>query len=487
MKFNRFFMFVFLSLLFLPMTSPLPVLAEDGQPVQLSLADSITIALENNVDIRIEKQNAEIKKESVIKSEAGFDPTFSVDAAYADTETSATDAKVASSEIALQQTFKTGTSYSIGMTTEQTDPDDSSDTVSYESGLALTITQPLLKNRGTEVNTAAIVIAQRNRDISQSQLNAKVTDIVSSVQKKYWELLEARQIFEADQYSLQLANDLVEDNKKKVEVGTLAQLDVLQAQATAASRAVTIISDEQSIRDLEDDLRDLLNPPQNNPIWQAEIILLTQPEQDRNEIDLDEKIVTALKNREELKQLKQTLSIRNISVKSTQNQLLPTLDLQAGISVTTGEESFSESWNLQNADDHNYSIGLSLEYPLGNRAAESDYNTAVLEQKQTRYSVNKYENSIKTEVRQAVRAVDSAYKRITATEVAERLAREQLNNEKRKYDEGLSTNFQVLDYQDQLASSLSDSTKAKVDYQNALDVLDYTVGSTLSRHHIKIE
>jgi outer membrane protein TolC len=485
MRFNRYFLFAFFSLLIV--ASPYPALAGEVQTIELSLADSIAIALENNLDILIEKQNTEIKKESILSSEAGFDPTFSADASYADTDSSSTDGKVLTSGIELEQTFKTGTSYSIDIGTEGTTPDDSDDAVSYESGVSLTVTQPLLKNRGTEVNTAAIVIAQRNLDISQSQHKANVIEIVSSVQEKYWALLEAKQIYEADRYSLQLANDLVEENKRKVEVGALAPLDVLQAQATAASRAVTIISDEQSIRDIEDDLRELLNPPQEHQLWQAEILPLTQPEQREQEIDLDEKIATALENREELKQLQQTLSIKNISVNSTSNQLLPTLDLQAGISLTDEDETFSESWNLDNSDYHTYTIGLHLEYPLGNRAAESAHKTAALEQKQANYNLKKYENSISTEVKQAVRAVASAYKRISATELAERLAQEQLNSEQRKYDQGLSTNFQVLDYQDQLASAISDSTKARVDYQNALDDLDKTVGTTLSRHRILID
>jgi outer membrane protein TolC len=229
-----------------------------------------------------------------------------------------------------------------------------------------------------------------------------------------------------------------------------------------------------------------MNIPGGDSLWFADIIPKTPPIQDKKEVNLSDQIAFALENREDLKQLRLSLEIQNISVNYSANQLLPSLALEGVVSVSGEDEEFRQSWGGE-SDSHNYSIGLVFEYPLGNRSAKSDYNTAVLEQKQARLTFEKKEQAVVTEVRQAIRAVDTAFKQIAATGLAEQLARQQLESETRKYEEGLSTNFQVLEYQKELASALSDSTRARVSYQNALDTLDKTIGATLSRNNIKID
>ena len=488
MKFKGQFLIIFFNMIFFLGALPFLAFAQENQTIGLTLSETITAALENNFDIRIEEQNLEIKKEAINKAESVFDLTLSAEGSYADIESAVATSDVVSNEIALKQSFKTGTSYKIGLGSELTDIKNPAADPLHNSTAFFSVTQPLLKDMGTEVNTAAVVIAEKNQEVSLSQLNARVTDIVYSVQKKYWELLQARQILEADKYSLQLANDLVKDNETKVNEGTLASIEVLQARATAASRAVSILSDEQQIRDLEDELRELMNLPGDDPLWEAVIIPESSPEQNKEEIELSEKIEFALENREELKQLRLALGIKDLSISRSKNQLLHTLDLQVGVSLAGEDESFGQSWShAGNPDTHNYNIGLYLEIPLGNRSAKSDYNTALLEQKQAELNIQKNEQAITTEVKQAVRAVDTAYKTISATDLAEHLAREQLSSELKKFEEGLSTNFQVLDYQDKLASALSDSTRAKVSYQNALDSLDKTIGATMQQHNITID
>jgi len=424
MKFKGYSLIIFFHIVFILCAQPLFASDQESQKIGLTLSETVTAALENNFDIRIEKQNPDMKKEAVIKAESAFDVALSAGGSYADIESIMKTSRNKSSEVALRQRLKTGISYQIELQSELTDIADSPADPLYDSTVSFLVAQPLMKDIGKEVNTASIVIAQKNLDISLSKLNARVTDIIYSVQKKYWELLQARKILEADKYSLQLANDLVKDNESKVKVGALASIEVLQAKATAASREVSIISDEQQIRDLEDELRELMNLPYDDPLWSAVIIPETSPTQDKKDIELSETIAFALENREELKQLKLSLEKQDISVTRSENQLLPTLDLQLGVSVSGEDETFGKSWRLSsNPDTHNYRIGLYLEYPLGNRAAKSDYNASRLQFEQDSLSLAKKELAIVTEVKQIVRAANTAYKQIGATKVAEKLAR----------------------------------------------------------------
>ena len=486
MKFNGYSLIVFFSIVFGICVTPVYADTQDPQTVGLTLSDAIIKTLENNFDIRIEKMNSNVKNEAVVKAESGFDLTLSAGGSYTDIGSVASESDTVSSGVALGQRLKTGTSYQLEFETELTDIEGARTEPLYSSTVALTVSQELLKDRGEEVNTAGIVIARKNMESSISQLNSTVGDVVYSVQQKYWELLEARKILEADKKSLELANDLLASNEAKVRMGTLASLDVLQAKATAASREVDIIDDEQQIMDAEDELRELMNIPEGDPLWSAVIVPETSPTLDKNEIDLSKKIAFALDNREDLKQLRLSLEIQDISVNYSANQMLPSLALEGTVSISGEDEEFGKSWRSE-SDYQNYSIGLVLEYPLGNRSAKSDYNSAVLEQKQAQLTLEKKEQAVTTEVKQAVRAVNTAYKQIGATGLAEQLASEQLESETRKYEEGLSTNFQVLEYQDKLASALSDSTRAKVSYQNALDDLDKIVGGILISHNIKID
>ena len=482
---------ILLSIIFflVLMSIPLPVFAleNEAREMGLTLSDAITTAMENNLDIQIEQKNKNINKESVIVAESAFDAALTADSYYDHMEEPTGITATVYGNVGIKKTFTTGTSYSLGLQHQREDTEGNQD-LEYSSTAALIVTQPLLKNRGEDVNTANILISNKNVDLSVSQLTAEITDIVSSVKNKYWELLQARGILEADEYSLKLANDLVKVNESKVREGAIASIEVLQAKATAALREVSILTDEQLVRDIEDELKELMNIQSEDLLWSAYIIPETIPSNEKLDIVLSEQIEFALENREELKQLRLSTEIKDISMNRLENQLLPSLDLMGSISVTGTDETFGDSLgNVTSPDTHEYSIGLYLQYPLGNRAAKSEYNIAKIENSRLKLSIKNMEQQITTQVRQAVRGVYTAHKQIEATIVAQDLAQQQLNAEQKKFNKGLSTNFQVLDYQDKLATALSSSTIAIVTYQKAINALDKIVGATIINNNINLQ
>jgi outer membrane protein TolC len=158
------------------------------------------------------------------------------------------------------------------------------------------------------------------------------------------------------------------------------------------------------------------------------------------------------------------------------------------ISMGGSDESIGDMLGeLAGFDDFSFTVGANFEYPLGNRAAKSSYNQTKLKIDQSKLSLHNLEQLLTVQVRQAVRGVETAYELVNATQIAQELAQEQLDAEQKKFNEGLSTNFQVLNYQEQLASAKSRHTQALTGYNQALVALEQITGNTLHNHNIVIQ
>lgn len=481
---------VIVGLLLTPFANAQEVLSQEEdsrEQLFLSLEEAINIALENNLDIRIEKYNPEIKQETIKEAESAFDSGINAGSSqtFNESQNPTTPTSTTGIEGGIGKRFTTGASYQFGLQMGRSGFDELDD--QYSVGLELALTQPLLKGRGTDVNTISISIARKDRESSISALRAKIIEIVSDIKNTYWNLIYVRGDLEAKRLSLQLAYDLVRINEAQVKVGTLAPIEVLQAQATAASREVDIISAEQTVRDVEDALKRLLNISADDPMWEAAIVPTDAPISTKQPVSLDESIQIALENREELQQLQKTVEIQGLSVKASENKLLPDLNIQGSFSLTGQEDTFGGSFgNLPDFDTYSFGVGASFSYPLGNNAAKSALKKAELELDKTRLSIQNLEQQIITLVKQTVRSVETSYKLVEATKIARELAEQQLDAEQKKFNEGLSTNFQVLNYQESLASARSRETGAITGYNQALVGLDQVTGVTLQRHNIEV-
>ena len=481
---------------------------EAREQIFVSLKDVIDLALKNNLEISIQQMNPQMIEQEILSAESAFDMSAESGVTYtvneADSDTSPFG--VANLNGGIARRLQTGTSYSLklnidtslfdGKVTGMTlDPATGSAVQyskdiedSYETSLKFSLSHPTMKNAGKDVNTTQIRIAKAKRDTSVSELQATVIDVVTRAQNAYWDLVNARADLESARMSLDLANNLVRINEAQVDVGTLAPIEVLSAKAQAASRSVEVTSAELAVQTKEDQLRQLLNLSEYDPLWNAIILPTDQPSESKFSLSLDECIQTALANREELKQFRNAINIQDISLKYLQNQLLPEVNLVGGVGVTGKDTSLGDSMGgFATADEFNVTVGGSFSYPLGNRAAKSAYNKAKLEMDQTRLSLRNTEQQIAVAVRITFRAVETTYNLIQATRVARQLAQEQLDAEQKKFNEGLSTNFQVLDYQDKLTQARTAESQAITSYNKALVSLAEAMGMTLQQHHIDFE
>lgn len=480
-----------------------PVKPEEMKPtaeapkVALSLEEAINLALVSNFDIAIERFNPKIAAEQITVAESRFDPLIAADANGRETispaasQVTGTQQENLDVNAGFQQTLSPGTTYQVAFTNNRLETDSPFAVVNpaYRSSVLFTLTQPLLKNFGTGVNRAPILIARNNRDISLSELRNQVIRVISDVQSVYWDLVFTIGNLEARQLSLRLAQDLVRINKAQVEVGTLAPIEVLQAESSAAAREEAVLVAEQNLRDTEDRLKRILNFREGAlQFWEATIVPLDKPPFQVKEVSVEESIKIALQKRPEITQARINLENTNINVRTTRNQLLPALNLEGSVGLNGLGTDYGDNLNeLTSGDFYSWQVGVNFEFPIGNRAAKSNHVIAKLATEQAEVFIKNVEQQVILEVRQAVRQLRTDVKRVEVTRIARELAERQLDAEQKKFNEGLSTNFNVLEFQEDLANAVSNEVRAITDYNKSLVNLERVLGTTLEVKNIKVE
>ncbi|HWP49762.1 MAG TPA: TolC family protein [Candidatus Limnocylindrales bacterium] len=490
-----------------PTTTPSPTTQQPSPPsakpgeelpkVFLSLEEAINLALVNNFDIAIERFNPKINNERITVAEAKFDPTVVANGSASKSLTPAASQTTGSEEetrnfnAGIQQTLSPGTSYSFAFNNSwrQTNSPLAIINPAYGSNGLLTVTQPLLRGFGTAVNKAPIYIARNNRDISVSVLEGRVIQVITDVQNAYWDLVFAIGDLDAKRLALKLAQDLIRINRAQVEVGTLAPIEVLQAEASAAAREEGVLVAEETLRDTEDNLKRILNlQAGDRKFWDVSIVPLDKPPFEIRDVSVEESIKIALQKRPELVQARINLKNRNIDVLTNRNQILPALNFQGALGLNGLGASYGDNLNeLTSGDFYTWQAGINFEFPLGNRAAKSNYAVAKLAAEQAEVTIKNLEQQIILDVRQAVRQIRTNIKRVESTRIARELAEKQLDAEQKKFNEGLSTNFNVLQFQSDLATAVSNEVRAITDYNKSLANLQRAMGTTLEAKNIKVQ
>ena len=411
----------------------------------------------------------------------------------------------------LTQRVPTGGSVSASLSNYMTDTNQSFQSINprYGSTLRLDITQPLLRNFGFKVARREILVAQNNLDISRSQLRTTLQDTLYQVQEAYWNLVYAIESNKVKQQSLQLARDLLTKSRKEVEVGVLAPLEVLNAEAVVAQREADILQAEALIRRSEDVLDSLVNLPEDEAGRRVRIVPADKPVLTRREVSLESALSEALARRPDLDAARKTIATSEVNFSVARNQMLPGLDLQLsywspGISgdlikylddnpfsgVVIGKEKGKSLDALRDALKllyNNWTIGLTLSLPLSNLLTRSQYAQAKLELGQNMARLKSQERQVALDVSDAVRGLETDAKRVEAYRVSRELAEKRLDAEEKKLRVGLTTNYFVLQDQEELANARSMEIKSLIDYNLSWARFEKAVGASLDNHGIKVE
>ena len=482
----------------LEVTKPVPTERREA----MSLADAVLKALQNNLDIHIGRQTKESRLADIIIEQAKFDPTISLNGQYNRQvaplnrpilgftganlqDITKFDQNTSSVTADITQNLPTGANYDLNYSPQR----------SYVSGPntflfnpAWTVTQPLLRNFGMDVNRTFISIAQNNATVEQHVFLDRVLTVIATVEQTFWEMVFANENLKVAQAALKAAEELLASNRAKAKAGVMSIVDVLQAEAAVASRVEQILLAEKSIRDQEDQLRRLLNPAEEELRQDLRLMPTDPPTTSLEAISLQEAIDIAMERRPEVLQAGKNVESSDLNVKFAKNQLLPTLSVQGtmGLSGLGADYGDATRRNL-GGDFYNYGAGLVLSYPIGNRSAYSTYNKRQLESRNAQASLQSVRQQIIVGVREAVRRVHTDFKRIETTRSARIMAEKQLQAEQERLKVGLSTTRFVLDFQRDLATAQGNELRATVDYNKSLSNLARNKATTLERYSLRLE
>jgi outer membrane protein TolC len=474
----------------------------------VSLVDIVLRALQNNLDISVSRQTRESRLTDIIFEQSKFDPLLSLNGQYNRSvsplnrpffglsgnvinKVEGFDQNQSQVTVDMTQNLTTGGNYDLNFSPSRTFVAGNPGFLfnpGYQSGLIFTLTQPLLRNFGTDINKTFIHIAQNNAKVEEQVFFDRVLTVIATVEQSYWELVFASENLKVAQSALKAAEELLNSNRAKAKAGVMAIVDVLQAEAAVASRVEQVLIAEKSIRDQEDQLRRLLNPSEEELRQDMRLVPVDQPVKTLEPISLQEAIDVAMVRRPEILQATKNIETSELNQKYAKNQLLPNLAFQGTGGLAGLGKDVGDMLNRNvGGDFYNYGAGLVLSYPLGNRSAISQYNKRQLENRNAQASLQSVRQQVIVLVREAVRRVQTDFKRIETTRSARIMSEKQLQAEQERLNVGLSTTRFVLDFQRDLATARGNELRATVDYNKSLSNLARNKGTTLEKYHIELQ
>jgi len=382
-----------------------------------------------------------------------------------------------------------GLNYDLGATfNRNTDTRRVSGLPQYTSFIGATLTQPLLRNFGTDVNLASLRIARADVAISRWQLRARIIDIVTRTIGMYSDLYFSIRNLEVEQASLGLARQTLSDNSQRAEIGVMSPLDVVQAQADVAAREERVLVAERAVADNENFLKELVTDDVSG-ILDVRVRIAPPPEDPAADIDLHNDLKSTFELRPEYRQALLDIQKRNINVVFTRNQELPRLDLIASLGLNGISSDLGESLSrvASSSPNTSWSAGAVMSVPIPNRTARGVYEANELEVARALVDLKALEQSIYVEVDNAAGQIGTTQKRIQATRTAREFAQLTLDAAQERLASGKSTTFEVLQFQRDLAVAQINEVRAQTDHLKAIARYYQLTGSTLGRLGISAE
>ncbi|HKQ96585.1 MAG TPA: TolC family protein, partial [Candidatus Polarisedimenticolia bacterium] len=468
--------------------------------IVLSLDETIKAALDHNLTIAVQRYQPRTTATFVDVERSVFDPLVTGNVFYRSDEQasvssiigplSSTD-KVTSYTASWLDPLTTGGSYSVDLNATDTDSTvsnvlGSSESTGYNTSWALTYRQPLLRNLGRDANLWPTVVAQKTLGISESVFRQTVIDTVAQAESAYWDLNFAIMQLRTERFSLKLAQDFLEQNRIKVRVGTLAPIEITQAEAGVADREETVIIFEAALRAAEDQIRRVIGVASDSKDWDRPVRPSDPLTWDEVTVDEDEAMAQAIANRPDIEQARLAVEARATEDKARDNLRRWGLDFQ-GIYGNLGfaPDGYGDSYDdLKDRNQTSWSTALTLSVPIHNRFAIANKQRTENELAQANMQLQQTEQAVRVAISAAVRQVRTNIRRVQSAQVNVRLQREKLQAEQKKFENGMSTSFQVLQFQDDLANAETRENLAKNDYAKALVELARAKGTTLTERGI---
>ncbi len=494
--------------------------AQPAGPVRpLSIDEAARLALEQNLGIRIQRIDPQIQDVGVSQARSFWSPQFN-SSLFRQTQTQAATSSLAGaansidnsffgSQVGFNQTLPWGGNYSATWNSRRSTTTNlfSSFSPQLNSTINLQYTQPLLRNFSIDQIRQQVQNSKKTRELSDIQLQAVITQTLRNVKNAYWDLSYAIANLKAQQQSLALAQQSLRDNEKRVEIGTMAPIDIVQAQAEVASNEQGVIVAEANIKTAQDNLRALILDPGSPDFWNVTFEPTDAPSFAAQAIDVDAAVRTALEQRSDLKSAKNSLEQSDVNIRYFRNQVLPDINAQVtyvgtgvggtqlqsltqdqilnGITSRTVLANRSFGSVLGDVFQNQYpdwTVGIAIGYPLGTSTAQANLARARLQYEQAQTQMKNLEMLVATQVRAAARNVQTNQQRVRSAGAARELQERKLEAEEKKFAAGMSTSFFVFQAQRDLSAArvaeiqaISDYNKSLVDFE-AVQLVPLTGG-----------
>lgn len=491
-----------------------PALRFNNGELKLSLDEAIELALERNLGLVIQRFTRQQVRLGVQQQMGIYDLNLggTMSLAHDESPLASNLEGVAVQEsdswrgtLGVTQLFPTGGSATFGGLASKFDTNALSFGLnpSFGSGLELSVSQPLLRNFGKDATELGIRLARLSSEQSRFDFEEAVISLLQTVEGAYWRLVEAREQLKVAEESKRLAMQLHENNRVRVDVGTLAPLEMVSSEAGIATREEELIRARAEIGNAEDVLKTLLRL-EGEQVWAAAIVPETAPDIVHAQVDLDRALTTGLESRFELRREELAQRSREVEASFYRGQRKPRLDLaasygfsgvggdlvirdDAGNVVATVPGGLSDAVDqVTGGDFPGWSVGLELGIPIQNRAARARSTIAELAVDQGRTGIDQIRQVITTEVRLAVRGVETARQELESARVSVRLQTANLDAERKKFANGLSTSFQILQVEEDLTNARSREVRAVTGYRRALVEYNRAIGKLLERSAVEI-
>ena len=476
--------------------------AQTGPVSRLSADEAVRMALENNLGIQAERLGLQINTFNVAQAKGAYAPvlfsnffnrnsTQPPSSFVTGTSTNILTTETITQDGGLAQNVPWGGgNYSLSLNGGKvtTSAIDSRYNPQLSSNLSARYVQPLLRNFSIDAFRQQIMTSQNNQVIADIELRQQITVTSQAVRNAYFDLIGAIAGHKVAVQSLELAQESLKNNQTKVEVGTLAPIDIIEAEAEVASNEEAVINAEARIKTVEDRLRAMILNPSQPDFWTMRIEPTDAPSLTPIAVDVDVAIANALAQRTDIARLKKELDNVDVGIKYAQNQRMPGLDVTANYNVigvagtqfqfgqgfpppieSQSERAFSSALrDVFGQDFRTWSVALNFSYPLGTSTADATLAANRLQRQQGAVSLRDLELQVATSVRDAARQVDTNLKRVEATRKARDRAERRLEAEQKRMTVGLSSTFQLFQAQRDLARQRQQEVNALIDYNRSV-------------------
>ena len=528
---------------------PLPALSREGvdtnEQQPMTLREAIALALTNNKDIEVARDNVKIAEYDLLSVRGAYDPRFLAQTYYERLKTPATSFLSGASKVETSDFTGTarveglapkyGGAYHVDFSSVRQTSNSQFSVLNpqYPTALTLSFTQPLMRGLRFDLPRRQIEVAKKNLSLTDAQFRQRAIEVITSVQRSYWDLVFALRNLQIQRDSLDDARNQLAHNRRMVNEGSLAPIDVVAAETQVANFEQAEFSALEDVNRAENSLKNMIAENQKAKLWNVSIIPTDQADLTLPQVSLPDAMNAAMQNRQELRQSDLAREINLLDQKLYRDQTKPEIDLvgsygmvgNAG-TLTSANNPFTASndlvrarvnqlsvlaglqplppaatatipanlfggygqslSNLGSNQFNNFRVGVAISLPLHNRTAEGQLGHALVEGKRVATQREQLEQLIQVEVRNALQSLKTAAARLRSAAIARSTAEQQYESEKRKLDVGQSTVFLVLERQTALATARGNELRAQTDLNKSIAELQRATGNSLAENNVSV-